>query len=810
MERNTQENPHPAISPGCPATGSSGPEHLTEIDPVGPGGSYLQQRWNDLRIGVRLMIGVTIILSLTLIVGLIGWFTLKSQARSQVLANQAIDLVSALRAARQDEKNYMLSGDAKHVGEALESIGRIKKNSEKIRSFLPRDRREEVTRVQAEGDIYQNEFENFVALNRKKELSLKEMVTQGRKLENTAVLLREDQKRELQRLEKLAITLSDERQEKSEKADDANRMIKLMGQARQQEKNFLLRIDPRYADETIKLVNRLITQAKYTKSRFADKENKALAQQIILAAGQYILELNKVVLVKQQQNSTTLETMIQLGRSVEKYAVKLRADQKQELLKLEQQARQASAQRLDKREKVDFTNRIIQLMAEARQQEKNFLLRRKQSYVELTRKLVNQSVYQAQLLRERFQDTQNRMLADKIISAAKMYLDEFEDVVIAQTEQEQQMQSMVKAARKIEALAGSMRQQTQMQADRSRKTAALIILVTLSMALILGIAAAIILTNSISRPIKQLVDVINKLAQEDNVDVPLVANQDEIGQIARAISNFKEVILQRKEKTEAQLLQAEKMAALGDLVAGVAHEINTPIGIAVTGSSHLQDQINILEKNFSRGTLKKSEFKKIIDNAIPIAITIQSNLERASALIKSFKQVAVDQSSQEMRRFKLIEYIDNVLLSLQPKVGKTPHEITLEGDEQLTIEAVPGAISQVITNLILNTLDHAYEPDSPPGEIKILIETTGHTVIVHYSDNGKGMDEEVAKRMYEPFFTTRRSVGGSGLGLSIIFNLVTQTLGGSIQCRTARGKGARFTIRFPLKPQLQNGMTNHE
>ncbi|WP_198265193.1 sensor histidine kinase [sulfur-oxidizing endosymbiont of Gigantopelta aegis] len=547
----------------------------------------------------------------------------------------------------------------------------------------------------------------------------------------------------------------------------------------------------------------MIKQAVDLRQRFQDKQNKKLVNQVIEAAKQYLDEFNKIVKIT-NANVLAQDSMASLGRKVEDRSSQLRDDQKQELQRLERISTRSSKQRLDKRIKADTANRIIKLMGEARQQEKNFLLRKEQAYVEQTRTLVNQAVRQAQLLRERFQDKQNRELADKIISAAQSYSQEFEDVVVAENEQVQQQARMVNAAREIEQWAGQIRHKTQLSADNAKETAVVIILLTLALALILGVAAAVILTNSISKPIQELVEVINRLAREDNVDVPLVMNQDEIGKIARAISNFKEVILRRKEKTEAQLIQAEKMAALGDLVAGVAHEINTPIGIAVTGSTHLQDQITLLEQSFDQGKLTKSEFKDFVDNAMPTAATIQNNLERASALIKSFKQVAVDQSSQELRIIKIADYINNVLVSLHPKIKQTKHQILVEGDQQLMIETVPGALSQVITNLVMNSLTHGYETDSESGIIKINIASENKDVIITYSDDGKGMSDETAKRIYEPFFTTKRGTGGSGLGLSIIFNLVTQTLGGVIHCSTKYEQGVSFEIRFPIKKEMDN------
>ncbi|MDF1881047.1 HAMP domain-containing protein [Sulfurimonas sp. MAG313] len=891
--------------------------------------------WNDLKIGIRLTIGVATTLILTLIVGIIGWATINSQSNSQKLANASTELVTYLHIARKDEKNFMLTSNPIYIKKTLDSIEAIREKVKILKKSVNQENKDIFVFLIRERDKYQKEFEGFVSLNLKKEESLNKMVIQGRALEHTAVILRNDQKNELQRLETLAVNSSDERQEKSEKADDANRMIKLMGEARQQEKNFLLRSDRRYADETRNLVDKLITQAQSTKSRFVDKqnklladliiktaedylseleivadgkrrssnvhktmvklgreveerstslredqklelirletqgegklgekaavlrldkrkkadtanriiklmgearqqeknfllrkehsyaevtislvnqmldeviklrnsfedkENKALATKIIEAGEKYIIEFNKVVKIT-QENTQAQDTMASLGRRVEDRAAQLRGDQKQELIRLEKLSTGSSKQRLDKRIKADTANKIIKLMGEARQQEKNFLLRHENAYIEFTRTLVTQAARQAQVLKDSFEDEENRLLADKITAAAQTYLREFENVVLLKKEQALQQEHMFLAAREIERIVLSVKENTQNKASEVRKMAINVIVITLSLALVLGILVTWFLTKSISNPISELIHVINKLSQEDDVEVPLVNNKDEIGQIARAISNFKEVLLKRKAKTEAQLIEAEKMAALGDLVAGVAHEINTPIGIAVTGSSHLQDQIKKLETAFDAGKLRKAEFRDFVENALPTASTIQSNLERASSLIKSFKQVAVDQSSQETRTFLLYDYIDEILISLRPKLKQVKHHISVNGDNTLYIETVPGALSQVVTNLIMNSLTHAYDKDEE-GTISFDIEVEDKKVLLRYKDDGKGMDENIIKHIYEPFFTTRRGSGGSGLGLSIVYNLVTQTMGGTMSCQSELNKGTQFEMIFPVK-----------
>ena len=250
------------------------------------------------------------------------------------------------------------------------------------------------------------------------------------------------------------------------------------------------------------------------------------------------------------------------------------------------------------------------------------------------------------------------------------------------------------------------------------------------------------------------------------------------------------------QTTQAELVQAEKMASLGGLVAGIAHEINTPIGVGVTATSHLKEQAFNLEKTFNDGTMRKSDFKSFIETATQSTTIISANLDRASDLIKSFKQVAVDQSSQEARSFNLLGYIDEVLFSLRPRIKQTKQKIEVSGDRDLIVESFPGPISQIVTNLIMNSLIHAYDADD---EGCIRIHATGNGELVHltYSDDGKGMDEETVNKIFDPFFTTKRGSGGSGLGMHILFNQITLTLGGTVKCQSTPGEGTTFELTFP-------------
>lgn len=247
--------------------------------------------------------------------------------------------------------------------------------------------------------------------------------------------------------------------------------------------------------------------------------------------------------------------------------------------------------------------------------------------------------------------------------------------------------------------------------------------------------------------------------------------------------------------TQQQLVQSEKMASLGSLVAGVAHEVSTPIGVAVTTASHLK-QITKELTNHNIGNTLPPMFKEYIEDCNEASTIILKNLERAAALLRSFKQVSVDQSNESRRVFNVKEYLDEILLSLHPRLKKTHLTINTHCDNNLIINSFPGALAQIITNLIMNSLLHAYEADSK-GQIFIDIEVNDQLEI-RFTDDGKGMEADILHRIFDPFFTTKRATGGTGLGLHILYNIVTMQLGGVIDCKSEPNNGTRFFISFPL------------
>ena len=249
--------------------------------------------------------------------------------------------------------------------------------------------------------------------------------------------------------------------------------------------------------------------------------------------------------------------------------------------------------------------------------------------------------------------------------------------------------------------------------------------------------------------------------------------------------------------TQRNLIQSEKMASLGGLVAGVAHEIDTPLGINLTSASLLADESRRLEAALATGVLRRSDLSRFLELALESSDLLLANSQRAADLIKSFKQVAVDQTSDDRRPFNLGDYIDEVLMSLRPRLKRSALSVSVVCPDGLIIEGYPGPLAQVLTNFVMNSLTHAYGPDQA-GRLAIVVTCPDADEIrLVFSDDGKGIAEDVLPKIFDPFFTTNRGGGGSGLGLNIVYNLVTQRLSGQIEVTSHPGYGTSFTVYFP-------------
>lgn len=297
-------------------------------------------------------------------------------------------------------------------------------------------------------------------------------------------------------------------------------------------------------------------------------------------------------------------------------------------------------------------------------------------------------------------------------------------------------------------------------------------------------------TNQNISGLKRVEAELRRLADELELRV-----EQRTADLTRANVDLKDS-LRRIQYMQRQLVESEKMASLGALVAGVAHEINTPIGVALTAASFLREEARQLRQAQRNQTLTASmltQFESQIDEGSEM---ILANLDRAITIVRSFKQVAVDTASEAPREIDLPDYFEEVLTALHPRLRKSEHRIEVAVPEPLRFTTHPVAIYQIVTNLVVNALVHAFE-GVEQGQMILAATADGSDIVIEFRDNGRGMPPAVRDRVFEPFFTTRRGRGGSGLGMHIVFNLVTQRLRGSIVCESESGKGTRFVIRFP-------------
>ncbi|PWI35045.1 ATP-binding protein [Vibrio albus] len=248
--------------------------------------------------------------------------------------------------------------------------------------------------------------------------------------------------------------------------------------------------------------------------------------------------------------------------------------------------------------------------------------------------------------------------------------------------------------------------------------------------------------------------------------------------------------------TQAQLIESEKLAALGGLVAGVAHEVNTPLGISVTATSVINDIKNELNSAFEQQTLTSTQFSELMQRMNDSTTMLEGNLNRAAKLIRDFKQTAVDQVSESRSEFTIYQVIQALIASVHPETRKVPVEPKIYGDRTLVMNSLPGVLTQVISNLILNSVNHAFA-DQPEPAIEILFKEDGDNIVFEYTDNGSGVESSLHQKIFEPFFTSKRGKGGSGLGLNLVFNLVHQKLKGTLHFNSEPGSGVRFTFTIP-------------
>jgi signal transduction histidine kinase len=295
------------------------------------------------------------------------------------------------------------------------------------------------------------------------------------------------------------------------------------------------------------------------------------------------------------------------------------------------------------------------------------------------------------------------------------------------------------------------------------------------------------------------VDYITKPFQVEEVLARVGTQLTLFRQRQELVKRYEEI-----QQLQKQLVEQEKMAALGALVAGISHEINTPVGIGVTAASLLDQKTRDFALLFANNQMKRSDLENYLQMAQESSAILLGNLNRAAELIHSFKQIAVDQASEARRPFKVKEYLGEVLLHLSPELKRANHQVDIEGDD-VTLDSYPGAFAQLVTNLVMNSLVHAYEAGESGRMLFMIQAANGRAangrVTLRYSDNGRGIAPEHLDHIFEPFFTTRRGQGGSGLGLHIVYNLATRQFNGTIRCESIVGLGTAFVIEIPVEKE---------
>ncbi|HUS25651.1 MAG TPA: ATP-binding protein [Candidatus Binatia bacterium] len=310
---------------------------------------------------------------------------------------------------------------------------------------------------------------------------------------------------------------------------------------------------------------------------------------------------------------------------------------------------------------------------------------------------------------------------------------------------------------------------------------------------LLAVTLIVSLQRAIIEPVLQLARKAGQIRTSRNYNLRADKQaEDEIGALVDAFN----AMLDEIQAAQRQLVESEKMASLGALVAGVAHEVNTPMGIAVTAASHLADELAQLRERHAAGSLTRAEFDRFVEHCAETVTLVQTHLARGVEIISGFKQVAVDQSADYLREFDLGAYARDVAQSLSPRFKRSPYQLEVLTPGPVPVRSQPGAISQVVSNLVMNALTHAFEGRTQ-GRVMLHVHSQGEEAWLDVADDGRGIPESDQPRIFEPFFTTRRGQGGSGLGLHIVYNLVTQTLRGRIDVESTPGRGTRFLVRFP-------------
>lgn len=310
--------------------------------------------------------------------------------------------------------------------------------------------------------------------------------------------------------------------------------------------------------------------------------------------------------------------------------------------------------------------------------------------------------------------------------------------------------------------------------------------------------AEVILTMVKLNGVFSIYAAIRDISEKKQLELELYERNAELDRTNQDL----EQMLDHLKQTQDQLVESEKMASLGSLVAGVAHEINTPVGVGLMGITHLMEENETIRKRYQNGELSEEVFEDYLSSTTDLSKIVLKNLDRTAHLVRGFKQIAVDQASEEERAINLKEYIEEIIFSLGSVIRKANANIEVDCPPDYHVITNPGHLSQVVTNLIVNSITHGFQ-DKKGGKININIrEKSAKQFTMIYKDDGKGISKSNLTKIFDPFFTTNRANGGSGLGLNVTYNIVKNTFHGSITCRSQENEGVEFTLNLKVKERM--------
>jgi len=292
--------------------------------------------------------------------------------------------------------------------------------------------------------------------------------------------------------------------------------------------------------------------------------------------------------------------------------------------------------------------------------------------------------------------------------------------------------------------------------------------------------------------------ILEIFASRASAEIERMQHEQELeNRVYERTKKLEEALSKIKAQTHDELVHSEKMSTLGSMVAGFTHDINTPIGLGITGASYIESETKQIAQKANEGKLSKNNLNEYIENVLKMSDSMSKSLDKAKELVRSFKLISLDQHLNERKEIALKAYVEDILLSLHFKLKHTQIEIDNAIPITLKINAQSSALFQIFGNLILNSIKHGFDEDEA-GKISINANQDENGLNITYKDNGKGMNEETLEHVFEQFYTTKKESGGTGLGMYILYDLVVNTMGGKIELNSTLGKGVEFNLHIPL------------